>query len=234
VSFILVRPVFLGNIGAIARVMKNFGLANLRLVQPPRNYKDSEARRMSVGAFDLLKEAQVFSTLNDALTDICLAVGTTSGQQREITPLPLETMSAQIVATASSNRVAVVLGDERDGLSRAELERCHSVIRVSTVPDFPALNVAQTAAIVAYELIRVANQASYGPDQARYSCGKEDDKLFAMIERLLEEVGFSRKFNRDTVLRELRGFYQRARPTTREADLLNGALHRINQKLSDP
>lgn len=229
VFFILVRPVFLGNIGSIARVLKNFGFSNLRLVEPPRNYKDSEARRMSVGAFDILKQAQVFETLSDALRDINVVVGTTSGQQRQLDPQALPSVSPQIISAAKSNRVGFVFGDERDGLSRTELERCHFVITIPTTRDFPALNVAQAVGIIAYELIRVPSSDVSSADA--YSTGKEDDALFALLDLLLEKVEFSRTFNRAAILSELRRFYQRAQPTARESDLLNGALHRINQKL---
>ena len=230
VFFVLVRPVFLGNIGSIARVLKNFGCSNLRLVQPPPNYKDSEARRMSVGAFDVLKQAQVFKTLSEALEDINVALGTTSGQQREHVPQALQVVSPQIISAAKTNRVGFVFGDERDGLSRTELERCHHVITIPTELDFPALNVSQAVGIVAYELIRVPS--SDRSSAVVYSSGKEDDALFVLFDRLLQQVEFSRTFNHASILSELRRFYQRAHPTARECDLLTGALHRINQKLA--
>jgi tRNA (cytidine32/uridine32-2'-O)-methyltransferase len=232
VHFILVRPLFLGNIGSIARVLKNFGFDNLRLVQPPRNYKDAEARRMSVGAFDILKQAQVFETLSDALKDINVVIGTTSGQQREHDPQPIQTVSPKILSAAKDNQVGLVFGDERNGLSRTELERCHSVITVPTDAEFAALNVAQAVGIIAYELIR--EQTSEAPRTATYSSGQADDELFVLIDQLLDKVEFSKKFNRVTVLSELRQFYQRAQPTARESDLLGGAMHRINQKLMGP
>ncbi|SRR5579885_2948442 len=230
IVFILVRPVFLGNMGSAARALKNFGFSNLRLVQPPRNYRDSEARRMSVGAFDVLKQARLFDTVSDALKDINLAVGTTSGRQRENAPVALPGISERIVSAAMINKVGVLFGDERDGLSRAELDRCHHVITIPTAADFPALNVAQAVAIVAYELTRPPS--TNPPPAERYSSGENDDRLFTMLDQILDAAGFSRKFNRASVLAELREFYQRALPTAREADLLDGALRRIRQKLS--
>ena len=89
IYFVLVRPVYLGNIGAFARLLKNFGFQNLRFVDAPRNYKDAEARKMAVGAFDILKSSETFNTLQEALSDINFVVGTTAGQQRSQSPLPL-------------------------------------------------------------------------------------------------------------------------------------------------
>src|SRR4051812_44535385 len=118
--FILVRPVFHGNIGAVARVLKNFGMRNLRFVQPPRGYKDSEARKMSVGAFDVLKASQVFETLEAALKDVNIAVGTTSGQHRAFEPVSLPDLTPVLIEAAKNNKVAIVFGDERNGLLKAE------------------------------------------------------------------------------------------------------------------
>src|SRR3984885_15562816 len=96
VYFILVRPVYLGNIGSMARLIKNFGFSNLRLVEAPRNYKDAEARKMAVGAFDVLKASQVFNTLNEAVEDMNLVIGTSTGQQRS---QPLVALSQAVEQT---------------------------------------------------------------------------------------------------------------------------------------
>jgi TrmH family RNA methyltransferase len=232
VVFIVVRPIFLGNIGSTARVLKNFGFRKLRFVQPPRTYKDSEARRMSVGAFDLLKASEVFDSLEEAAKDVSIAIGTTSGQQRGEEPSLLEAVVPKLIAAAPQNLVAFIFGDERDGLTRAELERCHYQVRIPTESTFAALNMAQAVAICAYELIRSSN--SVPSAEVSLTTGSNDDELFEQVERLLDKVEFSRKFNRAVVLSELRQFYQRAHPTDREFDLLKGALHKINARLADP
>lgn len=230
VSFILVRPLFLGNIGACARAMKNFGFGRLRLVDPPRNYKDAEARKMAVGAFDLLKRAEVFASLSEALADVSLAGGTTSGRQREVEPVAIERAAAALRLASAGNHVALVFGDERDGLTRSELDRCHHLITIPTDSRFPALNIAQAVAICAYELGRT--QASAAEAAPRLPTGAEDDELFSQLELLLDRAGFSRAYNKENLKSELRSFYQRAQPTGREADLLRGALRKINQSIS--
>lgn len=229
--FILVRPLFLGNIGAIARVLKNFGFTQLRLVEPPKNYKDSEARRMSVGAFDVLKRCETFANLSDALKDVSYAVGTTSGQSRE-RPERLSASTQAAIECSQNQRIAFVFGDERDGLTRDELLRCHRTITVPTNPEFSALNVAQTVGIVAYELSREVLSEAAIADQ-KYPTGDSDDKLFLQIAELLDKVDFTRKFNRHVILKELRTAYQRAHLTERESDLLNGIIWRLHQKLAD-
>lgn len=229
---ILVRPQYLGNLGSVARVMKNFGFTKLRLVDPPKNYKESEARRMSVGAFDILKNSDIFPDLSSALKDVSLALGTTSGQQRNFSPVPIREMISAVAECFRVSRCAIVFGDEVNGLTTDDLNRCHHVVTVPTNPEFSALNMAQAVGIVMYEMAQ--SVVSHGNSSAigvAFSTGEQDDAVLAQLDKLLLHSDFSRTYNRSKILTEFRDFYQRAHPTEREAGLLLGALMRINQKL---
>ncbi|HEY9870060.1 MAG TPA: TrmJ/YjtD family RNA methyltransferase [Candidatus Obscuribacterales bacterium] len=232
IVFVLVRPLYLGNIGSVARVLKNFNFAALRLVDPPRNYKDAEARRMSAGAFDVLKNARVYATLSDALKDVTLAAGTTAGHQRALTPKPFHEVKDAVTAASQSNRVAWIFGDERNGLTKEELDRCHHVTSLPANPEFPSLNVAQAVGIIAYVMSGCEGEGA-GPPAPPLPDGRDDDDLFARLEQLLDRIEFSRRYNRDIVLRELRCVYQRMVPTRREHTLLKEIVRKINQKLGD-
>ncbi|HEY9785517.1 MAG TPA: RNA methyltransferase [Candidatus Obscuribacterales bacterium] len=247
VHFVLARPQFLGNIGAVARVMKNFGFFSLRLIDPPRNYKDAEARKMSVGAFDVLKQATVFTTLDAALADIGIAIGTTSGRQRAENCILAQELSTRLSGISDQDQIALIFGDERDGLRGDELKRCHCVLTIPTQPELPSLNVAQALGIVAYELVRAGSIKSADCKQdERHGSPKEPkndsrsilatgadvDEIFGQIGALFDAAEFSRAYNRQLVLAELRSAFQRMLPTKRECDLIKGALIRLNQKLS--
>lgn len=250
IYFVLVKPVFLINIGSIARVMKNFGFTKLRLVDPPRDYKHSESRRMAVDAFDVLKDSEVFDTLAEALQDISLGIGTTSGQQRDMQIGSLLDAAPAARAAAQHNKVAIVFGDERNGLSRDDLLRCHQVMTIPTSEIYPALNLAQAVAVTAYELARPQSngdgeRATLGGTAVRAfgtrqisakgnasPTGQQNDQLFQTFGELLDAADFSRSFNREKVLIEFRSFYQRAQPTEREHELLRGALFKIAQKIN--
>jgi tRNA (cytidine32/uridine32-2'-O)-methyltransferase len=232
IYFILVRPVYLGNIGSLARLAKNFGFHNLRLVDAPRNYKDAEARKMAVGAFDILKASQTFFTLEEAVADMNLVVGTSAGQQRSQPLLPLSTALEKITGAGHGNRIAIVLGDERNGLTNDELTHCHILTRIQTDPEFASLNVAQAACVIAYELSKfcVPYQAGVSVHEP-LPTGKADEELFEQVGLLLDRIEFSRKFNKSMVTKELRRFYYKAAPTKRESDLVRGVLHKLNQAL---
>ncbi len=239
ISFVIVRPVYLGNIGAVARAMKNFALSDLRLVSPPKNYKDAEARKMAVGAFDILKQAKVFDSLADALKDVSVSVGTTSGKQRKLDPIALADISLSLKESAKNNKIAFVLGDERDGLRQEDLNRCHHIVTIPTSESLPSLNLAQAACIIGYEISRLSKRADQAaqPDlsasraQPELSSGEYDDELLQLFGDLSDTVKFSRTFNRQNVLTEFRQLWQRTNPTKREADLLKGILIRLNQHL---
>lgn len=238
IAFVVVKPVYLGNIGAVARAMKNFSLSDLRLVSPPKNYKDAEARKMSVGAFDILKGAKIFDSLDEALSDIAIAVGTTSGKQRKLVPVPLCEIGSIIRESAAGNKVAFIFGDERDGLRQEDLNRCHHIVTIPTSPLLPSLNLAQAACVIGYELCRKqpiaeATFANHRESEAReLSTGESDTELLQLFSQISDSVNFSRTFNKQLVLNEFRQLWQRTSPTKREADLLKGILIRLNQHLA--
>lgn len=239
IVFVLVRPQFLGNIGATARVLKNFGFTDLRFVNAPREYKDSEARRMAVDAIDLLKNARLFENLPSALADIGLALGTTCTRNRNIKVKPLEQCLKEVnlPTFASNNKVAFVFGDERDGLRNDELALCHELTTIETNPDFSSLNLSMAVGLSAYEAARAYHpnyQSKSDLDERAQECAStlaEIDAVTAEIAVLLDRVGFSRSYNAEKICSELRCFYQRAVPTKRETDLLRGFVLKMNESL---
>lgn len=235
VAFIVVRPQFLGNIGSIARLLKNFGFRDLRFVEPPRKYKDAEARKMAVAAFDLLKNSTTFPTLADAIADLNIVIGTTSGQQRKEKLRDLSHLAGEL-RELKNTRIGVVFGDEIDGLRKEELLLCQILIRIPTDPEFPALNLAQAAGIVAYEMRKTfehhqndGNESSLEPPLV-----SEVNELFEQLSLFLERVEFARERNKGQVLNDLKQFYYRAKASKRETDLLRGIIRKLNGALNEP
>ncbi|MBN9395340.1 MAG: RNA methyltransferase [Candidatus Melainabacteria bacterium] len=246
VVFVLVRPNFLGNIGSIARVMKNFGFSNLYLVDPPRNYQDAESRKMAVGAFDILKKAKVFDRLDDALANCHLTVATSSCQYRTLIPqYPRDIINT--ITDLDSNTdlykheasIAFVFGDERDGLANQEIDLSHHLLKIPVQPDFPSLNLAQALGILAYEL----SEAIGFDDKEKNDAGNPGEipqtlvphselaALGLLIDEVLGLVAFTRPHNRQLVHNELSLALKRMHPTQREHALIRGALYKIRDKL---
>jgi tRNA (cytidine32/uridine32-2'-O)-methyltransferase len=237
VKFIFCRPYYLGNIGSIARAMKNFAFSNLILVQPPHNYKDAEARMMAVGAFDLLKSCKVQDALAPAIEDAALVYGTSSGRQRAQNLISLQEAAKEAAIASHDNIVAFVFGDEKNGLETEELARCHRLVHIQTNPDFPAMNLAQAACATAYELTR-ANQFGVAqhntpPKYTRRQLPTvaDENDFFTAVEEFFQLIDFTRPHNKQVVLDDLRRLYQRSSPTKRELDLVRSALYRLNSKI---
>lgn len=237
VKIVLVRPQYLGNIGACARICKNFGLRLLTLVSPPNNYKDAEARKMAVGAFDVLKQARVFSTLHEAIADTQLIFGTSSCFQRQVEPVPLTTACEEL--RASGRSAAFVFGDERNGLTLEELSLCHRIVRIPSNPAFPSLNLSHAVTVVAYELTR-EHQFNLTPStstrkykRAEFPTLREEDEFFQLAERFLRRVDFLRSYNQHVLMEDLRSLYKRVMPRKREIDLLRGILFKSLQEMKD-
>ena len=234
-TFILVRPEFLGNIGSVARVLKNFGFSDLRFVDPPKNFKDAEARMMAVGAFDLLKDARVFENLEEAIADVNLTVSTSSGRHRSRPLDNLSKVSSELVAATSSNRLGIIFGNERNGLKDEEVALCNRRIRIESADAFPSLNLAQAVGIVAYSLASATEIHSNQPSEKRVVAELPDSaelkELFGQLELLLGNIEFTRTYNKRLILQELKDAIDRMTPTRREASLLKGALFRLNDRL---
>ena len=156
IRIILVRPRGSGNIGSIARAMKNMGQKELAIVGKART-RSFWARAMAVHGRPILENAKCYDTIRQAITDCALVVGTTcrSGLYRSHSRTPRE-VAADIVAAARNGKVALIFGPEDHGLSNKDLEHCQLLMTIPTHPDYQSLNVAQAAVICLYELYLAA------------------------------------------------------------------------------
>jgi len=150
ISILLVEPENPDNIGAVARAMKNMGLRDLRLVCPPRLWK-SKGKKMAVSAYDVLQKAHVFKSVEEAVSDSHLVIGTTRrGGPRRGSFLKFEETLEKIKKTKASHRVTLMFGKESKGLDNPSLNRCDWVTTIPVHPDMPSINLAQAVMIFAF------------------------------------------------------------------------------------
>lgn len=233
---ILVRPSEAGNVGATARVLKNFGFDQLRVVDPQLSFRELEDKWMAVGAYDLIEKCQEYGSLTEAIQDISYVIGTTSGRFRAVEPVTFENACSESVSLAVASRVAWVFGNERNGLTFEELERCHATTCIATDPQFSVLNVSQTVALTAYECSRWFGKATATDadiETESRPVGEEEDALFSRVDELIKRTRFTRDFNHAQIVRELRSAYQRMKPSRREYGLLNGLVHRLLERVTE-
>ena len=167
VRIVLVEPTHPGNVGAAARAMKAMGLDRLCLVAP-RRFPSAEATARAAGADDVLHAARLVESLDDALADCGFVLGTTARPRRIEWPvLDAREGARRAVAQAARTPVAVVFGRESAGLTNAELDRCHALVRIPAAARFSSLNVAAAVQIIAYEMRVAAHGEGAGAHDER-------------------------------------------------------------------
>lgn len=237
VKIVLVGTTHPGNIGATARAMKNMGLSDLALVRPKFfPHEDADAR--SSGAGDLLETAGVFDTLDEALAD-CSYVAGTSARSRTIgwpTMAPRE-CAERLVAETRQGRPAIVFGPEKSGLTNEDLDRCHTLLRIPTNPDFSSLNLAMAVQVLTYEL-RVAamdeSPADSGHDEhVPLATASELEHFYSHLEGVLQTTGFLDPDNPRQLMRRLRRMFARAQPDQNEVNILRGILASVERDRGD-
>ena len=235
IRIVLVGTTHPGNIGAVARAVKNMGLADLALVRP-RYFPHDEATARASGADDVLQSAAVHDSLADAIADCVYTIGA-SARPRTINwpTLDARDAAARIVAESGQGNVAVVFGPEKTGLENADLDLCDALLSIPANPDFSSLNLAMAVQVVTYE-IRAAGtlkQPQYVAD-APLATSDELEHFYAHLERVLTDVGFLDPDNPRHLMRRLRRLYIRARPDQNEVNILRGFLSAIERDRGDP
>ncbi len=152
VLFILVKPLYGGNVGSTARTLTNMGFNRLVLVDPC-DYRSEEARMMAAGNNDVLLGAQVHDTLDEALSTVSLAIAASrrSGRNRHISDTP-DTAASLAAKQLKTGEVAFVFGNEVSGLSADEFDRCQLAAHIPTSPISPSMNLSHSVTVFAYEL----------------------------------------------------------------------------------
>jgi len=238
IRIVLVHTTHPGNIGAVARAMKNMGLFELWLVGP-KGFPCAEATARASGADDLLATARVVETLGEAVADCGLVIGA-SARQRTL-DLAEETpwaASQRALTESGSHPVAFVFGREHSGLSNDELDLCHLRLWVPVSSDFPSLNLAAAVQVVAYELRKNALERDNTDKNSQELMSEEIAPSLEMarfydhLETVLRDIGFLNPDHPRKLMRRLRRLFQRARPDRNEINILRGILSAVQGLLS--
>lgn len=229
IRIVLIGTSHPGNIGAAARAMKTMGLSQLYLVEP-KEFPHPKALEMASGAGDLVESAKVVSTLDEAIGDCQLVVGT-SARDRKI-PWPL--LSPRAVVQKIKNEpgdadIAIVFGRERTGLLNDELRRCQIHIQIPANPEYPSLNLAAAVQVLAYEC-RVASFEQDTIEEVwdhRRATSHELELLFKHLESALIKLRFLKPKSPRQLMTRLRRFFFRAHPDEMEVNIFRGILSAI-------
>jgi len=251
VVIVLVGTTHPGNIGAVARAMKNMRLMDLRLVKP-KSINGDESISRAAGATDVLDKAAVFSDLDSALDDVHHVVGA-SARVRSfpwpiVNPRDCANDALQIIQSGTSNggkpKVAFVFGRESSGLTNEELQRCNAHVHIPANPDYSSLNLAMAVQVITYELRMTALLSQQDTALARVQDAKasewdaelstqgEVEGMLNHLESVVTKTEFFDPNNPGQLMPRLRRLFQRRNLDKMEVNILRGILKSIEKKLS--
>jgi tRNA/rRNA methyltransferase len=220
-----------GNIGAAARALKTMGLGNLYLVAPER-FPDPQAEWLAVGATDVLRDARVCASLDEALAGSAFTVACTARPREVAVPMvAAREAAARIVEVARSQSVALVFGNETYGLTAAEVGKCQLLATIPADPKFSSLNVAAATQVLAYELrlaalgATVRNSRAEPPEHATH---EEIERFYEHLERSLLEAGFLNPRSPKKLMARLRRLFGRTQLEQEEVNILRGVIKTLS------
>jgi len=225
------------NIGAAARAMSNLGFSQLRVVNP---YEASfREARSAVGAAPLLKNAQEYKTVADAIADCSLVIGTTAAHNRELQqPLKLLPQAVPMIRKRlKSGRVALLFGSEKRGLSNADLSHCHWLLHIPTRTEHLSMNLGQAVAICLYEMIRVGvkgKRAELASDRGKRKVASsgELERLTSLLLDALRGSGYLDQQTAAAKEEKIRRMVRRLNFSADDAEVWLGMLRQIAWKLN--
>lgn len=230
IRVVLINTFHPGNIGAAARAMKNMGISKLYLVDP-HEFPSEEADSRAAGAKDLLEQAIVVDTLEEAISDCQLVIGTSARTKRtfDLPLLDARKGAERIVAESGQGEVALVFGRETMGLHNHELQQCNFHVYISANPEYPVLNVSQAIQLLCYEIWTTAKNKSYNEVEEEYPRQKEMTLFYAHLEKVLRLTNFIIPQHEGKVLEKLHRFFNRSRPERTELNMLRGILTSVEE-----
>lgn len=236
IRIVLVGTTHPGNIGAVARAMKNMCLEQLYLVAP-KLFPSAEATARASGADDLLASARVCESLDQALTGCRLVAGASARLRSVEWPqLNPRECAQKLLQESAAGEVALVFGRESSGLSNAELDRCHHLVHIPANPEYSSLNLSQAVQVLGYELFFTATEtgAMLGEQLSDVADAEVMESFFQHLQQTMEMTGFADPRQSEKLQRRLRRLFLRARPDTVEINILRGILSAAQGRKSMP
>jgi len=234
IRIVLVNTSHPGNIGAAARAMKTMSLTNLCLVAP-KEFPHNKAFEMASNAGDVLTHATVCQSLEEAIADCQLVVGT-STRNRAI-PWPLmspHTFAKYAFEQPKACKIAILFGREQSGLTNEELQLCHYHINIPSNPDYSSLNLAAAVQVICYELQCAALSHTPTTDTWDYPVadGAQLAGFYTHLEKVLIEIDFLKESAPRQLMARLKRLFNRTQLDVMEVNILRGILTAISRQKS--
>lgn len=228
IKIVLVETSHPGNIGAVARAMKNMAMDNLCLVNP-KVFPSAEATARASGADDILSAAKIYPTLQEAIADCQLVLGTSARCRTiswpELTP---RECAEKVVIREPENNVAILFGRENSGLKNHEMDLCHYLLRIPCNSQYSSLNIAAAVQVICYELFVAAGLQETiqigDKGEIPLATTEQMESFYGHLQEALVDIDFMHPNKSKSIMRRLRRIYNRIQLDTKEVDILRGIL----------
>lgn len=233
---VLVETSHPGNIGAVARAMKNMQMDQLRLVNP-KFFPHADATSRASGADDVLRTAQVFSDLPAALADCQIVLGASARDRtiswpavtaRECAEKWVVPLHKQPETELERPNIALVFGRENSGLKNHELDLCHYLLRIPCNEEYSSLNLAAAVQVVSYELFQASGKETVSTigdlHEVPLATAEQMEAFYVHLQQTIADIGFLHPERSKSIMRRLRRIYNRAQLDSKELDILRGIL----------
>lgn len=227
IKIVLVETSHPGNIGAVARAMKNMCMTNLCLVSP-KTFPCAEATSRASGADDILAKVIIHPTLQEAIADCQLVIGA-SARSRTINwpELAPRECAEKIIKNTTHDKIAIVFGRENSGLKNHEMDLCHYLLRIPCNKEYSSLNIAAAVQVVCYELfiastLKKENAVICDDNKTQKATGLQMESFYLHLHQTLTDIGFMHPDKSKSIMRRLRRIYNRIEMDTKEVDILRG------------
>ena len=229
IKIVLIETSHPGNIGAVARAMKNMGLSQLVLVNP-KEYPSQVASARASSAADVLNKAQVFPTLEEAVAGCQVVVGA-SARLRKVSWPQMDVREtaamAMQITDAQDGQIAILFGREDSGLSNLEMDKCHYLAHIPSNPHYSSLNIAAAVQVFAYEFLMAANlknEAELKGYKHDLATAEQLEGFYQHLQQGLIDIAFLETAKNTRFMRRMRRLFNRTQLDVRELDILRGIL----------
>ena len=225
-SIILVEPETEGNIGAVARVMKNFDFEELILINPKANHLGREALDRATHAKSILKKAKIkdFSCLKS----FDYLIGTTAmlGSDYNIPRSPLTPEQLAEKISKAKGKIGILIGREGTGLNNEEIRKCDFIVAIPTSKKYPTMNISHAVSIILYELSKKLGKEKIN-EHINFATKKDKEIILRYVNKVLDKMEFSTKEKKETQRMVWKRIVGKAMLTKREAFALMGFLRKL-------
>lgn len=230
IVFILVEPQLGVNIGAVARAMSNFGLATLRIIKPRDGWPSTAAEQMSAHGRSIIDAAEIYENLTEALSDLDFILAT-SAKERNMDKKCISARELRATLDAKDcKRLGILFGRESSGLTNEEIAQAHYLVHIPTSDHNKALNLAQAAGIIAYELMQVTANFSHNSKAYTYASQAEIEFFLQTIYKELNRVGSVDQEKQKHMLDSLKNILSKAEVSSAEIKTLHGLTKAVKPK----